>query len=179
MPTAPSDLNADMTMAEVLERFPGAQRALFQKFHIGGCSSCGFQPEDKLGEVLAKHRVKDPGVAIDTIKQFAELDRKMQVQPEEVASMLKNGKAPRLIDVRSAQEYDIARIEGGELLTQELFDELRAEPQDTALVFYCHHGIRSLDAATYFVGHGFTNVRSMAGGIDAWAERVDTSVARY
>ena len=52
-------------------------------------------------------------------------------------------------------------------------------PQDTPIVFDCHHGQRSLDAASYFAGHGFTEVRSMTGGIDAWAVEVDPSVPRY
>jgi len=37
-------IDPTITMKELLERFPGAQRALFQKYHIGGCASCGFAP---------------------------------------------------------------------------------------------------------------------------------------
>ncbi len=33
-------------MSAVLEKFPGAQRALFRRYHIGGCSNCGFLPMD-------------------------------------------------------------------------------------------------------------------------------------
>ena len=47
------------------------------------------------------------------------------------------------------------------------------------LVMMCHRGISSMDAAAYFIGHGFTDVKSMTGGIDAWAQAVDTSVPRY
>jgi len=179
MPTATPKLTGDMTMAQVLEAYPGAQRALFQKFHIGGCSSCGFQPQDKLKDVLAKHRVQDTNSAVETIQKFAEMDSAMQIQPEDVAKAMKNGKAPRLLDVRSEEEYEICKIDGGELVTQELFDELRSLPHDTPLVFYCHHGMRSLDVAAYFVGHGYTNVKSMAGGIDAWSEKIDPQVKRY
>ena len=39
-------------MRDVLEKFPGAQRALFRKYHIGGCSSCGFQPDGNAGGSL-------------------------------------------------------------------------------------------------------------------------------
>ena len=52
-------------------------------------------------------------------------------------------------------------------------------PKDTPIVFYCHLGQRSLDAASYFAGHGFTEVRSMTGGLDAWSLEVDPSVPRY
>jgi hypothetical protein len=45
-------LHGDMTMSAVLSAYPGAQRALFAKYHIGGCSSCGFQPTE-----IARRRV--------------------------------------------------------------------------------------------------------------------------
>ena len=51
--------------------------------------------------------------------------------------------------------------------------------QHRPIVFYCHVGARSLDAAAYYAGHGFKNVRSMTGGIDAWSSEVDESVPRY
>jgi hypothetical protein len=47
------------------------------------------------------------------------------------------------------------------------------------MVFFCHTGVRSMDAASYFAGHGFTNAKSMTGGIDAWSQTVDTSIPRY
>jgi len=52
-------------------------------------------------------------------------------------------------------------------------------PKDTLIIFYCHFGQRSLDAASYFAGHSFSNARSMTGGIDAWSLTVDSSVPRY
>ena len=42
-------------MRDVLEVFPGAQRALFRQYHIGGCSSCGFGPEETLAQVCARN----------------------------------------------------------------------------------------------------------------------------
>jgi rhodanese-related sulfurtransferase len=176
--TTATDLHPDMTMAEILDKFPGARRALFQRYHIGGCSSCGFQPTDTLRTVLANHQVNDPTEAVTTIKKFDEMDRRLQIQPKEVATLKTRG-AMRLIDVRSYEEHDYARIEGSELLTEDLVAELKALPKDTAMVFLCHHGMRSLDAAAYFAGHGFTNVRSMAGGIHAWSAQVDAAVPQY
>ena len=64
-------------------------------------------------------------------------------------------------------------------MTEALADALMHLPKDTFIVFYCHTGQRSLDAATYFAGHGFENVRSMTGGIDLWSRAVDGSVPRY
>ena len=47
------------------------------------------------------------------------------------------------------------------------------------LVIYDHNGARSMDAAAYFQGHGFENVKSLRGGIDAWSAEVDPKLPRY
>lgn len=172
-------LNLDMSMAEILDRYPGARRALFQRFHIGGCHSCGFQPTDSLRTVLTKHQVQDTDAAVQTILDFDAMDRRMQITPKEFVELRQQNPGVRLVDVRTEEEWEIAHIEGAELLTQELFDQLRQAPKDTAIVFHCHSGNRSLDAAAYFIGHGFTEVKSMTGGILAWSDQVDPSVPKY
>jgi len=63
--------------------------------------------------------------------------------------------------------------------TEGLAQEMMRWPRDTLIIFYCHFGQRSVDAASYFAGHGFSSVRSMTGGIDAWSLSVDASVPRY
>jgi monothiol glutaredoxin len=97
----------------------------------------------------------------------------------ELAAALGSAAAPRLIDVRTPQEWDTARIPGAELLDQRLMFELAKLPKDTALVFHCHHGRRSLQAAQHFVGQGFRRVYNLEGGIDAWSTDVDPAVPRY
>jgi rhodanese-related sulfurtransferase len=52
-------------------------------------------------------------------------------------------------------------------------------PREQALVIYDHRGQQSLDAAAYFLGHGFKNCRALRGGIDAWAKDVDSKIPRY
>ena len=44
-------ISADTQMQEIESSLPGARRALFQRYHVGGCSSCGFQPTDTLKQV--------------------------------------------------------------------------------------------------------------------------------
>jgi rhodanese-related sulfurtransferase len=53
------------------------------------------------------------------------------------------------------------------------------EHADKPIVTHCHLGMRSLQAAAFLRQQGFDDVKSMAGGIDAWAERIDPSVPRY
>jgi adenylyltransferase/sulfurtransferase len=89
---------------------------------------------------------------------------------------------PKLVvlDVREPHEVAIARIEGARLVPlSELAGRLRELDGRAEIVTHCHHGIRSLKAREILKGAGFTNVRSLAGGIDAWACEVDPDVPRY
>ena len=52
--SATTEINSDSTMEQVLMEYPGARRALFRKYHIGGCSSCGFQMNETLAGVRAQ-----------------------------------------------------------------------------------------------------------------------------
>jgi monothiol glutaredoxin len=102
-----------------------------------------------------------------------------QVAPTELGALRGDGDPLVLVDVRTPEEYELARIDGARLLDQALFDELMGMPRDTRLVFYCHHGIRSANAAEHFRRQGFTNLHNLVGGIDAWSMLVDPSIPRY
>jgi rhodanese-related sulfurtransferase len=167
------------TMQQVLAAYPSAQRALFRRYHIGGCHSCGYQAEDLLEDVAHRHGLADLDEIVAFIASADEVDRRIQVSPAAVAAALQGDARPRLVDVRTPEEFDLARIPGATLITEELAHEIMQWPKDTPIVFYCHRGQRSLDAAAYFAGHGFANVRSVTGGIEAWSLEVDASVPRY
>jgi rhodanese-related sulfurtransferase len=176
--TDPKDLSGDWTMQQVTTVFPSAQRALFQKYHVGGCSSCGFQPTDTLGQVAINHGL-DVNDLVDHIHRSQEMEKDLEITPSETAELLKQGKI-KLLDVRTPEEYAIASIPGSVLVDQSLAQEImQSWAKDSALVTMCHHGMRSLDAAAYLRGHGFTNTRSMSGGIDAWSLQIDSSIPRY
>ena len=167
------------TMQEILEVYPSAQRALFGRYHIGGCNSCGYEPGDILEKVVNSHNILDLDEVIAFIERSEQADRQIQISPGDVAAALKSNIPLRLIDVRTSKEWELARIQGATLNTEDLAQEMMRWPKDTHIIFYCHFGQLSLEAASYFVGHGFSNVRTMAGGIDAWSLSVDSSVPRY
>ena len=99
---------------------------------------------------------------------------------QEVAELLKSENPPRLLDTREQSEWEIAHLEGGQLVTEALFNEvLNQWDRETPIVCYCHHGIRSMQTATFLRRQGFTNVRSMKGGLDVWAQEIDSSMDRY
>lgn len=173
-------IDPNITMGELLSEYPGAQRALFRAYHIGGCSSCGFGPGETLGEVCARNNNLAVDEAIATILAGCEAEQKMEISPMEVAEQLHAGEQIALIDVRSREEWEAVHIDGAIFLTQDLMQEILSEwPKDREFVFVCHQGIRSRDAASFFAGHGFQNVKSLAGGIDAWSTQVDPALPRY
>ena len=72
------------------------------------------------------------------------------------------------------------KLPGAHLFTQELMHEITSNGSRTnLLVVYDHTGTRSMDAAAYFQGHGFENVKSLRGGIDAYSAEVDPTLPRY
>ncbi len=167
-------------MSTVLENFPGAQRALFRKYHIGGCSSCGFQPTETLAEVCARNGNLDVAEVLAHIQSSHELDAKVLISPPELAELLQRDKSVKLVDVRSREEFEAVNIAGSVLLSQDVMRELMASGSNTnPVVVIDHAGKNGLDAAAYFMGHGLQNVRCLRGGIDAWAQEVEPKMRRY
>ncbi len=171
---------SQMTMRELLEMYPGAQRALFRRYHIGGCSHCSFQPEETLTQVCDRNGNLDPVEVLEHIKASHEVDQKIFIEPEELAEWLAQDKSIRLVDVRSREEFEAVNIEGSILLSQNVMREIMTEGTNSSpLVIIDHQGGQGLDASTYFMGHGLENVRCLRGGIDAWAKKVDPKLRRY
>ncbi len=167
-------------MTDVLAVCPGARRALFRRYHIGGCASCGFGPDETLAQLCARNGQLNVDEVIAHIQESAEADRQLEVAPRELAERRARGEAIRLLDLRTREEWNAVRLEGAEFVDQDLIQRLMGkEGQQGLLVFYDHAGASSIDAAAYFAGHGFANAKFLRGGIDAWSQEVDSSVPRY
>jgi rhodanese-related sulfurtransferase len=180
MNSAPATIDPNITMKELLVQFPGAQRALFRKYHIGGCSSCGFSPDETLAQVCARNENLNVDEAIEHIVTSEEAERAMQIEPRDAAERIARGEKVYLLDVRTREEYDSVKIDQAHLFTQELMQEIQSNwSRENLVVVYDHQGTRSMDAAAYFQGHGFDNVKSLRGGIDAWSVEVDPKLPRY
>jgi rhodanese-related sulfurtransferase len=173
-------IDPNITMKELLVQFPGAQRALFRKYHIGGCASCGFSPEETLAGVCARNENLNVDEVVEHIVTSHEADLAMQIEPSELAERIGRGEKIYLLDVRTREEFDAVKLPGAHLFTQELMQEILGTSSRTDLfVVYDHRGARSMDAAAYFQGHGFETVKSLRGGIDAWSAEVDPKLPRY
>jgi rhodanese-related sulfurtransferase len=167
-------------MSAVLEAFPGAQRALFRRYHIGGCSQCGFQPTETLAQVCERNGHLDVNEVLAHIHSSHEQDAKILIEPKELAEWRKQNPAVRVVDVRSREEFEAVNIAGSQLLSQDVMRQIMSDGSNTRpLVLVDHQGKNALDAAAYFMGHGLQNVRCLRGGIDAWAQEVDSRMRRY
>ncbi len=104
----------------------------------------------------------------------------LEISAQEVARQREQNAGLLLVDVREEPEWEICRIDGSVLIPLgqlgDRFDEL--DPQRD-VVTLCHHGVRSLRAVDVLREAGFAKVRSMSGGLAAWADEVDSSMPRY
>ncbi len=82
-----------------------------------------------------------------------------------------------LVDCREDDEWRINRLPGARLVPLSRFGE--APLPDKPVILYCHHGMRSLRAATHWRSRGHEPVWSMAGGIHRWSSEIDASVPVY
>jgi rhodanese-related sulfurtransferase len=105
-----------------------------------------------------------------------------QISPRALAERLAGGQPVHLVDVRSPEEHDFARLPDSQLIPlPELMGRCgEVEPAEgVPVVVYCHHGVRSMTGAALLERAGLTGVLSLAGGIDAWSLHVDPTVPRY
>jgi rhodanese-related sulfurtransferase len=108
-----------------------------------------------------------------------------QVRPSGLAAWLQAQPRPGLVlDVREPEELQMASVrpDGFELLEIPMNDIpgriAELDPQRPVAVL-CHRGGRSQQVAMYLARNGFATVANVAGGIDAWALELDSSVPRY
>jgi adenylyltransferase/sulfurtransferase len=103
-----------------------------------------------------------------------------EITPAALSAALAAGEPPIVLDVREPFELELARMDGAtEVPLGQLPARLGELDSRRPIVTVCHHGMRSLRAAELLRGAGFGRVRSLAGGIDAWAREIDPTVPRY
>jgi rhodanese-related sulfurtransferase len=104
----------------------------------------------------------------------------IEVTPRQVSERLERGDKFLFVDVREKWEHDASHIEGSVLIPlREIPEKLQILASAGEIVFFCHHGMRSLDAAAWVRSQGVAGAQSMAGGIDRWTTEVDPLVPRY
>ena len=111
-------------------------------------------------------------------------DAEMEIAVEQVKQMLDTGHGFKLIDVREPSEYEICKIAQATLIP--LGDIEAKDPEklnglspDEEIVLHCKAGVRSMKALKVLEEMGFSNLKSMRGGINEWSEKIDSSVPLY
>ena len=103
-----------------------------------------------------------------------------RVTPEWLENRLAQEPAVQLVDVRSANEYGMVRIDGAiSMPVDELEAHLHRLDRNVAVVCYCKSGIRSARAAALLVERGFRDVVNLDGGIQAWTRDIERTDAIY
>ena len=102
------------------------------------------------------------------------------IAPAQLRDMMNRDTPFVLLDVREEWEYQMVHLEGATWIP---FGEIPRRcseiPPGVEVVVYCHWGMRSLDAAFLLQQLGFKSVKSLIGGIDRWAQEIDTQLLRY
>lgn len=85
-----------------------------------------------------------------------------------------------LLDVREPWEIEICHVRNARFIPMRQIPEKLGEiPEDRHILVLCHHGSRSRQVAHFLSAHGYKNVSNVAGGIAAWADEIDPTLARY
>jgi rhodanese-related sulfurtransferase len=103
-----------------------------------------------------------------------------EVTPADIQRRRQAGAALLLVDVREAWELAICALDWAKPIPMGEVPERLAElDRDAEIVVMCHHGGRSLRVAQFLSQQGFQRVANLAGGIHAWREQVDPTLAAY
>jgi len=107
-------------------------------------------------------------------------DTEVELTPQDLHRLLAGPSDVLLLDVRDLWEYHIVHLAGAKLIPlHELPARLHELEAHRPTVVYCHHGLRSYDAACFLRDAGFPHVKSLEGGIDRWSAEIDPTLPRY
>jgi rhodanese-related sulfurtransferase len=165
----------DTPMGEILEALTGARRALFSRYHLGGCQSCAFSNEETLRHLCQRSELDADEVLAHLLASHAH-DLEMMMEPADAREKLSS---LRLIDIRTREEHEAVAIAGSEFFTQNLQQQLFASDPETTILLYDHSGRNVLDQVAWFRGHGLKQTYGLRGGIDAWSREIDPALPRY
>ena len=102
-----------------------------------------------------------------------------EIQVEELKRRLDAGEDLFVLDVREPHEYQICNIKGHLIPLGDLPKRVHELDSSREIVAHCRSGVRSAKAVTFLQQAGFKKVHNLAGGILAWADRVDPKMPKY
>lgn len=175
-----STFHLQSTMRDVETLYPFSRSVLHAKFHVGGCATCGYEPGETIAQVAEKHG-KDATAMVAALNEGVAGMQSSEITPARLKSLLEDKADVVLVDVREDWEHAICNLGDAAVLLNEASMEkvlVRAQSAEH-VVFYCHHGVRSLNAALYFRENGLPKALSLRGGIDLYSREVAPHLPRY
>ncbi|MBF0197077.1 MAG: BrxA/BrxB family bacilliredoxin [Planctomycetes bacterium] len=134
---------------------------------------------ENLDKLLTSLYNKYCGQSVNQEAKIFDPMAEVQISVKETKELLDEG-CITLLDCRETGEREVSNIDGSQLITQDLAEDMvRNWDKSQEIVIYCHHGMRSLQAVKYFEQYGFNNLKSMEGGIEAWSSEIDSTVPTY
>src|SRR6201996_1192489 len=134
---------------------------------------CGIQKPTEAGPL----EVSSHG----TVADLPVVDGIPQLSVEQLKSEIDTGHKPFILDVREPHEYQIVNLGAPLIPVGQLDQRLNEIPvgKNEEIVVHCKTGGRSQKASLALKAAGFTNVKNLAGGITAWADKIDKSLPKY
>ncbi len=144
---------------------------------------CGIAPPTQDGTQPGPLEVSSHGMTptntpeVDGIPQLTVEQYKVRIDAAAQGGPAK----PFLLDVREPHEYAIVNLGAPLIPVGQLPGRIADIPvaKDAEIVVHCKSGGRSQQAALTLRQAGFTNVKNLAGGITAWADKIDPTMPKY
>jgi rhodanese-related sulfurtransferase len=170
---------ADTPMKEMNQLWPEAHTHLFKQFHIG-LPVTGYKGEETIASTCSDQNKSVTEVLNFLNREYFEKSIAV-ISPEELDMKIQNGSTQLvLLDIRESWERDISKIEGSHFITSENSETLiNSFAKDNEVVLIDWKQDRSPSFLKWLRQKGFTNVKCLEGGIDAWSENVNTRLNRY
>ena len=101
------------------------------------------------------------------------------IHAEDLKKRLDAGEKPFILDVREPHEYQICNLGGTLIPLGQLQSRVGELDPSRETVVHCRSGMRAADACQFLINNGFRDVKNLAGGILAWADKVDPTMRKY
>jgi len=177
--TTEGPFKANTSMKELNLQWPEAHSHLFKKFHIG-LPVIGYGPEETIGSVCKSQNLNTAEVLNFLSTEY--FDKYIAViTPEELDLKIQSGTTNlALLDIRESWERDISKIEASIFITRENCEStIESLSQEKEIVLIDWKQDRSPSFLKWLRQKGFTNIKCLEGGIDAWTEKIDSHLNRY
>lgn len=176
--------NGELLRLEISEQFVydlyfGPKKAGDVEVAVSGVKILFDRASAKRAEGIRIAWVETPDGGAFKIENPNEPARVKSVSATELKAWFDEKKKFELFDVRPETERQLAKLEQARSLDAAGEEYLLGLDKATPIVFHCHHGMRSRNAAERFLREGYKNVWNLEGGIEAWSQKVDANVPRY